>query len=223
MIEMLKNRIREANKAYREGQSFLTDQEYDDLLESLKTEMSEEEYEEFVSTLNEGEIEKNVDGKVKHPFVMGSMEKIKEESPDEVKKWICENIKTKMSISAKVDGISCRSTYKNGVLVGIYSRGDGCLSEDSIVEFEDGRKIPIGVVCKLHINGKIKSVNLDTGNIEYKNIISHSINPHTNNWVKIILENGVELKVTEDHKIYTTNRGWIEAKDLTSNDDVFFG
>ena len=43
----IKQRIIEANKAYREGQSFLTDQEYDDLLESLKTEMSEEEYEEF--------------------------------------------------------------------------------------------------------------------------------------------------------------------------------
>ena len=126
----IKQKIVEANKAYREGQSFLTDQEYDDLLESLKTEMSEEEYEVFVSTLNEGAIEKNVDGKVKHPFVMGSMEKIKEESPDEVKKWIGENIKTKMSISAKVDGISCRATYKNGVLVGIYSRGDGYFGMD---------------------------------------------------------------------------------------------
>ena len=35
----IKKKIVEANKSYREGQSFLTDHEYDDLLESLTTEM----------------------------------------------------------------------------------------------------------------------------------------------------------------------------------------
>ena len=130
MIEILKNRIRKANKAYREGQTFITDQEYDDLLESLKTEMSEEEYEEFVSTLNEGEIEKNVDGKVKHPFLMGSLDKIKAEEPEVVLKWIKENVKNMLSVSAKVDGISSRAEYKNGKLVSLTTRGDGYFGQD---------------------------------------------------------------------------------------------
>ena len=126
----IKKKIVEANKAYREGQSFLTDQEYDDLLESLKTEMSEEEYEEFVSTLNEGAIEKNVDGKVKHPFILGSLTKLKSEEPEVVLKWIKDNIKNMLSVSAKVDGISSRAEYKNGKLVSLTTRGDGLAGMD---------------------------------------------------------------------------------------------
>ncbi|MDF2725266.1 MAG: ribonucleoside-diphosphate reductase, partial [Paenibacillus sp.] len=34
------------------------------------------------------------------------------------------------------------------------------------------------------------------------------------------LGNGMELKVTPDHRIYT-DRGWVEAKDLTSDDQVY--
>lgn len=121
----IKQKIVEANKAYREGAPILDDQSYDDLLESLKITMSEDEYEAFVSTLNEGTIEKNLDGKVKHPFILGSMTKIKAEEPEEVKKWIGANIKSAMSISAKVDGISFRCEYKNGKLVLAATRGDG--------------------------------------------------------------------------------------------------
>ena len=127
----IKQKIIEANKAYRAGNSILSDQEYDDLLESLKPTMPEDEYEAFVSTLNEGSIEKNVDGKVKHPFILGSMTKIKAEEPEEVKKWIGANIKSAMSISAKVDGISFRCEYRNGKLVLAATRGDGYFGMDS--------------------------------------------------------------------------------------------
>ena len=146
MIEMLKNRIMEANKAYREGQSFLTDQEYDDLLESLKTEMPEEEYEEFVSTLNEGAIEKNVDGKVKHPFLMGSLDKIKAEEPEVVLKWIKENVKNMLSVSAKVDGISSRAEYKNGNLVSLTTRGDGYFGQDITSKAKYVKGLPESIV-----------------------------------------------------------------------------
>ena len=86
MNDIIKQKVIEANKAYRAGAPIMDDQSYDDLLESLKTSMSEDEYEAFVSTLNEGSIEKNIDGKVKHPFILGSMTKIKAEEPEEVKR-----------------------------------------------------------------------------------------------------------------------------------------
>ena len=54
MNTLIKDKIVEANAAYRAGNPILSDQEYDDLLESLKPTMSEDEYEEFVSSLNEG-------------------------------------------------------------------------------------------------------------------------------------------------------------------------
>ena len=138
----IKQKVIEANEAYRAGTPIMEDQAYDDLLESLKASMSEDEYETFVSTLNEGSIEKNVDGKVKHPFVMGSMTKIKAEEPEEVKKWIGSNIKSAMSISAKVDGISFRCEYKNGKLVLAATRGDGYYGVDSTSKVKHVKGIP---------------------------------------------------------------------------------
>ena len=129
-MEKLIEKIVEANKAYRQGAPILSDQDYDDLLESLKSEMSEEEYEAFVATLNEGTIEKNLDGKVKHPSIMGSLEKLKAEEPEIVKKWIKENVEHSLSVSAKVDGISSRAEYRNGKLVSLTTRGDGYFGQD---------------------------------------------------------------------------------------------
>ena len=130
MNTLVKDKIVEANSAYRAGNPILSDQEYDDLLDSLKPTMSEDEYEEFVSSLNEGAVEQNVDGKVKHPFILGSLTKLKAEEPEIFKKWIRENIKTAMSVSAKVDGISSRAQYVNGKLVSLTTRGDGYFGQD---------------------------------------------------------------------------------------------
>ena len=126
----IKQRIIEANKAYRSGTPTMSDQDYDDLLESIKSEMPEDEYEAFVSTLNEGTIERNIDGKVKHPFIMGSLDKLKAEESENVMRFIDENIADEMSVSAKVDGISSRAEYVNGKLVSLTTRGDGYFGQD---------------------------------------------------------------------------------------------
>jgi hypothetical protein len=39
-------------------------------------------------------------------------------------------------------------------------------------------------------------------------------------WVEIELENGDFFRCTEDHEVYTENRGWIQAKDLTVHDTL---
>ncbi|MGI8792401.1 MAG: LAGLIDADG family homing endonuclease [Acidimicrobiales bacterium] len=41
-----------------------------------------------------------------------------------------------------------------------------------------------------------------------------------NEIVRLRFDNGLELRCTAGHKIFTTNRGYVEAKDLTSDDDV---
>jgi intein/homing endonuclease len=41
-------------------------------------------------------------------------------------------------------------------------------------------------------------------------------------WVEIELENGDLFKCTEDHEVYTENRGWVQAKDLTDQDNLKF-
>lgn len=130
MNTAIKNKIVEANAAYRVGNPILSDQEYDDLLDLLKPTMSEDEYEEFISSLNEGVVERNIDGKIKHPFCLGSLDKLKAEEPETVKSWIQKNIVGKMSVSAKVDGISSRAEYRNGKLVSLTTRGDGYFGQD---------------------------------------------------------------------------------------------
>jgi len=36
--------------------------------------------------------------------------------------------------------------------------------------------------------------------------------------IELELDNGSTIKLTPDHKVYTENRGWIEAANLTDED-----
>lgn len=123
-ISTLKLKILTANMAYRDGHPTMSDQAFDDLCEKYRSLVSAEVYSLFRDTLHE------VAGKVRHPFVMGSLNKLKAEEPEEVLKFIKEHISTTLNISAKVDGISSRAHYENGKLVSLTSRGDGYFGED---------------------------------------------------------------------------------------------
>lgn len=119
----LKNKIEQANKAYRQGNPFISDQEYDDLLDQYKATISPKEFENFINSLNEGMVEYGE--KIKHPYIMGSLSKLKYENPSEVKKFISDYCHNALNISAKVDGISCRLHYEGGKLISASTRGNG--------------------------------------------------------------------------------------------------
>jgi len=121
--EELKQKILNANKAYREGKPIISDIQFDELVEKFQTLVSEDEYNEFRDSLHE------VAGKVKHPFVMGSLDKLKAENDDDIKKFIDTYVKSSLHVSAKVDGISCRLHYENGKLISASTRGDGYFGE----------------------------------------------------------------------------------------------
>ena len=121
--EELKKQILAANKAYRDGHPIMSDQAFDDLCEELEKSISKEEYASFRDSLHEGK------GKVKHPFIMGSLDKLKREEPEEVIKFV-NSLGKSLNVSAKVDGISCRASYRNGKLVAATTRGDGTFGEN---------------------------------------------------------------------------------------------
>ena len=135
----LKNQISSANKAYRSGNPTMSDQAWDDLLESLQKQIPEDEFDAFRATLHE------VKGKVKHPFVMGSLDKLKFEEPAEVEKFIKTYSRNALNVSAKVDGISCRLHYEGGKLVSASTRGDGFYGEDLTDKIKHVKFIPAEV------------------------------------------------------------------------------
>ena len=119
----LKEKILAANAAYRSGTPIMSDQVFDDLCDEYQKLVSEDEWNEFRDSLHE------VAGKVKHPFIMGSLDKLKHEEPALVKQFI-DKCCHSLNVSAKVDGISCRLHYENGKLTSATTRGNGEFGED---------------------------------------------------------------------------------------------
>jgi len=67
---------------------------------------------------------------------------------------------------------------------------------------------------------KVLAHNFKTGNDEYVSVNMAGKQHGTKDWVELTLENGETIKLTEDHKVYTTNRGWVKAGELTKDDDI---
>ena len=97
-----------------------------------------------------------------------------------------------------------------------------CLTYDTVLDTEVG-PLTIGEIVEGSLQCKVKSLNLQTNQIEYTPVI----NVMKNFPVEPILELSVEennkvhkLNCTASHKIYTKNRGYVKAKDLTEYDDI---
>jgi ribonucleoside-diphosphate reductase alpha chain len=69
----------------------------------------------------------------------------------------------------------------------------------------------------------IWSRNLTTGQDEFFPIIAWGLTNENAEIMKITDENtGYSITCTEDHKLFTTNRGWVEAKNLVETDNLKF-
>ncbi len=125
LIKLFKS-IRDANSSYRSGTPTMDDTEYDNLVDTLRGLIGEERFSEFRKTLTEES------GKVKHPYAMGSLEKIKAfDDSCPIKDWILKNVPDNgdgsegLFVSSKIDGCSARVSYVDGNLVGCSTRGNG--------------------------------------------------------------------------------------------------
>lgn len=116
----LKQELLKYNVLYRNGAPEISDIEYDNLLEQFKSNVLEEEYNEFREKLFESP------GKIKHPYIMGSLEKTKADEGDEsLQKWLNKNNIKTLFVSSKIDGLSVRLQYRDGILIDAVTRGDG--------------------------------------------------------------------------------------------------
>lgn len=74
---------------------------------------------------------------------------------------------------------------------------------------------------EVKIGEKVLSYNLDSKKIENKDVKRLFKHPFEGELIKITLENGAVIKCTPNHKIFTLNRGYVEAKDLMETDELY--
>jgi len=89
-----------------------------------------------------------------------------------------------------------------------------CLAGDTIVETINGIK----ELKDVEIGEMVKSYNTNTNEVEYKEILNFAMTSPKAKVMKITDETGKSIKCTEDHKIWTENRGYVQAKDLVPDD-----
>ncbi len=124
-IEKIKSDLITFNRLYRKGTPIVDDIAYDSLLDTYKNNVSEDEYMSFRNILFEET------GKIKHPYIMGSLEKTKaDENDSSLIKWVSNYNINRLFISSKIDGLSVRLFYKDGKLIDAVTRGDGEYGED---------------------------------------------------------------------------------------------
>jgi len=70
------------------------------------------------------------------------------------------------------------------------------------------------------LNPMVLSYNFEKKELEYQHVTAAALTRKMADVIKITTDDGKELILTPDHKVYTQNRGWVEAKDLTEQDDI---
>ena len=100
-----------------------------------------------------------------------------------------------------------------------------CLVGDTLIRCEDGEKTIKEIVDIINKGGtcKVKTFNEETKQIELKPVINGLLTKENTSVIKLTVEeDGIEYTVTatDDHRFYTKNRGWVEAKDLCEEDDI---
>lgn len=97
---------------------------------------------------------------------------------------------------------------------------DECLRKNTKITTLKG-EIPIQ---DIKIGDYVLSYNKNQKVNEYKKVLEVHTNLTKSNsynfFLKIELENGLIIETTPNHKIYTTNRGFIRADQLKSSDDI---
>jgi hypothetical protein len=93
-----------------------------------------------------------------------------------------------------------------------------CLSGDSLIETDKGT-MRIEDIVNNKIKCKVKSFNGDK--TEYKDVLDYH-NYISTNLIELTIEKEnkeiITIKCTPDHKIYTKNRGYVEAHDIKEDD-----
>ena len=92
-----------------------------------------------------------------------------------------------------------------------------CLTGDSKISLSTGEYKEIKEIKRGDI---VKSWNEKEQKIENKKVTQLFERYYEGEMIYLTLEDGNVIKITPNHKIYTKNRGWVFAKDITEDDEL---
>lgn len=98
-----------------------------------------------------------------------------------------------------------------------------CLTGDTKIHTDDGIWLLKDIVDAYETGNyypQVLTVNEKTMEIELDEINFAALTKKSANIIEIELENGEKIKLTPDHKVYTSNRGWVDAAQLTDSDEL---
>lgn len=117
------------------------------------------------------------------------------------------------------DGVRALLSKGKGSKSKVTVKWDGCLHEDTILITENGNitiKDYVQTKSCEKVFGHDAELDLDL----LVDVFGSYENDGEKDWINIELENGEVICLTEDHEVFTTNRGWVAAKDLQEGDDI---
>lgn len=98
----------------------------------------------------------------------------------------------------------------------------GCMEDGQITAGGVVYQIPMKMLVELYetsdLPPMIVSYNTKTGQIQPDYLDAAAMTRRNADIIELETENGIKVKLTPDHKVFTENRGWVEAKDLLETD-----
>ena len=124
-------------------------------------------------------------------------------------------------------GIIFSTRHHNFSPDGVYPSFKGtctnpCITGDALITTKDG-DIPMSEVVRKVSDGEkveVLTYNEITKDVEYTEVEDGFLTKENANIIEIECEDGNKLKLTPDHKVFTENRGWIEASKLNNSDTL---
>jgi intein/homing endonuclease len=100
----------------------------------------------------------------------------------------------------------------------LYVLMNGCFDKDTMIKTASGPK----KISDITPNDQVLSYDIEKDKFEFINPewCVETLHSAEKKKIEIEFEDGSLIKCTEDHEFYTTNRGWVKAKDLTEEDDI---
>jgi DNA ligase (NAD+) len=132
---------------YNSEKTILSDEQYDILKEILIK--KDKDYIETVGSKLRDDENRTV-----LPYWLGSIDKIKNDNPSGLERWIVKNKCDKYILEDKLDGISCLLICNNGE-ISLYTRGDGIIGANISYLCKYFKNIPKNIKEKISVRGEL--------------------------------------------------------------------